>query len=416
MSSTSDDIKQKDAEQNGGEQEGGEEQGLLSHLFELRDRLLRSVLSILVAFICLFPFSEELYSFLAGPLLAHLPEGTSMIAIDVASPFLVPFKLVLMLAIFIAVPMILYQMWAFVAPGLYKNEKRLVKPLLVSSTALFFCGVAFAYYVVFPLIFGFFTSIAPTGVEVSTDIGRYLDFVITIFFAFGIAFEVPIATILLVAMGVTTPEALARKRPYFIVGAFVIGMILTPPDVISQTLLALPMWLLFEVGIIFSRTLLKKRAGDSPEADDPDGGPGNGSGGGDDSPGGGAGSPAAATSAATNPATKTSTPAAAAGVRTITSEQMIAAAEARNRAAEEADAKAAGDAAVDYGAHSDYVPPSDDELEAELDRLDAEDQLTDAAEQQVEPDREGTQGATASDTADGGSDSSASDEQPGKPG
>lgn len=179
-----------------------------------------------------------------------------MIAIDVASPFLIPFKLVLMLAVFLAVPFLLYQAWAFIAPGLYKHEQRLVRPLLFSSTVLFYFGVSFAYFVVFPLVFGFFTSAAPEGVEVSTDIGRYLDFVITIFFAFGIAFEVPIATILLVMTGVTTPEALVEKRPYFIVGAFVVGMFLTPPDIISQTLLALPMWLLFEVGIFFSRSFV----------------------------------------------------------------------------------------------------------------------------------------------------------------
>ncbi len=181
-----------------------------------------------------------------------------MIAIDVASPFLIPFKLVLMLSVFISVPVILYQAWAFVAPGLYKHEQRLVQPLLVSGTLLFYVGVAFAYFVVFPLVFGFFTSIAPEGVEVSTDIGRYLDFVITIFFAFGIAFEVPIATILLVMTGITTAEKLAQKRPYFIVGAFVVGMFLTPPDIISQTLLALPMWLLFELGIFFSRFFVSR--------------------------------------------------------------------------------------------------------------------------------------------------------------
>lgn len=232
----------------------GSEQGFLSHLIELRDRLLRSVLAVGVLFIILFPFSDTIYSWLADPLLRHLPEGSNMIAIDVASPFLIPFKLVLMLAVFLAVPFLLYQAWAFVAPGLYKHEQRLVRPLLFSSTVLFYLGVSFAYFVVFPLVFGFFTSVAPEGVEVSTDIGRYLDFVITIFFAFGIAFEVPIATILLVMTGVTTPEALIEKRPYFIVGAFVIGMFLTPPDIISQTLLALPMWLLFEVGIFFSRS------------------------------------------------------------------------------------------------------------------------------------------------------------------
>ena len=236
----------------------GKEQSFLSHLRELRDRLLRCVLSIVILFASLFAFSEEIYTWLAAPLLRHLPAGANMIAIDVASPFLTPFKLVLMLSIFLAVPYLLAQIWGFVAPGLYKSEKRLAMPLLLSSTLLFYCGVSFAYFVVFPLVFGFFTSIAPAGVEVSTDIARYLDFVITIFFAFGIAFEVPIAVFLLIAMGLTTPEALAKKRPYFIVVAFVIGMFLTPPDIISQTLLALPMWLLFECGIWFARLILRK--------------------------------------------------------------------------------------------------------------------------------------------------------------
>ncbi|MCB1756220.1 MAG: twin-arginine translocase subunit TatC [Gammaproteobacteria bacterium] len=239
--------------------DNNQEQGFLSHLIELRDRLLRMVLAVGVCFIALFPFSDKIYALLADPLLKHMPEGSNMIAIDVASPFLIPFKLVLMLSVFIAVPFILYQAWAFVAPGLYKHEQRLVRPLLFSSTILFYIGVTFAYFVVFPLVFGFFTSIAPEGVEVSTDIGRYLDFVITIFFAFGIAFEVPIATILLVMTGVTTPSALAEKRPYFIVAAFVIGMFLTPPDIISQTLLALPMWLLFELGIFFSRSFIRRK-------------------------------------------------------------------------------------------------------------------------------------------------------------
>ena len=238
---------------------GGQEQGLLSHLIELRDRLMKMMLAVGVLFLCLFWFADEIYSWLAAPLLAHLPEGTQMIAIEVAAPFFIPFKLVLMLCVFLAVPIILYQAWAFVAPGLYTHEKRLVFPLLVSSTLLFYVGVAFAYYVVFPLVFGFFTGVAPEGVVVSTDIGRYLDFVITIFFAFGIAFEVPVATVLIVAIGITTPDELGKKRPYFIVGAFIVGMFLTPPDVISQTLLALPMWLLFEVGIWFSRYFLKKK-------------------------------------------------------------------------------------------------------------------------------------------------------------
>ncbi len=235
------------------------EQGLLSHLIELRDRLLKMILAVGVLFLCLFWFADEIYTWLAAPLLAHLPEGSQMIAIDVAAPFFIPFKLVLMLSVFVAIPYLLYQIWAFVAPGLYKHEKQLVFPLLASSTLLFYVGVLFAYYVVFPLVFGFFTAVAPEGVEVSTDIGRYLDFVITIFFAFGIAFEVPVATVLLVVIGITTPDDLATKRPYFIVAAFVVGMFLTPPDIISQTLLALPMWLLFEAGIFFSRIYLKRK-------------------------------------------------------------------------------------------------------------------------------------------------------------
>ncbi|MBK1672908.1 twin-arginine translocase subunit TatC [Ectothiorhodospira shaposhnikovii] len=242
-------------------QAGNEAEGtLLSHLVELRTRLLRSVLAILLVFLVLFPFANPIYTFLAGPLMVHLPEGSSMIAIEVAAPFLIPFKLVLMLAIVISVPFLLYQAWAFIAPGLYRHEKRLAVPMLVSSTILFYLGMAFAYFVVFPLIFAFFTSSAPEGVSVMTDISRYLDFVILLFLAFGIAFEVPIATILLVAMGLTTPQQLAAKRPYVIVGVFVVGMILTPPDIISQTLLALPMWLLFEIGIVLSKILVKKKA------------------------------------------------------------------------------------------------------------------------------------------------------------
>jgi len=230
-----------------------EEQGFLSHLIELRDRLLKMILAVGLLFLCLFWFSDEIYSALAAPLLKHLGEG-QMIAIDVAAPFFIPFKLTLMLCVFLAVPYLLYQIWSFIAPGLYSHEKRLVVPLLVSSTLLFYLGVAFAYFVVFPLVFGFFTSVAPEGVTVSTDIARYLDFVITLFFAFGIAFEVPVATVLVVAVGITTPENLVKIRPYVFVAAFIIGMFLTPPDMISQTLLAIPMWLLYEVGIVFSRT------------------------------------------------------------------------------------------------------------------------------------------------------------------
>ncbi|QKT03180.1 twin-arginine translocase subunit TatC [Ectothiorhodospiraceae bacterium 2226] len=229
-----------------------EEQGFVSHLMELRDRLLRSVLVVLLLFLALFPFANQLYVMLAEPLLRHLPHGSSMIATEVASPFLTPFKLALVVALFIAVPYLLYQLWAFVAPGLYQRERRLVLPLAVSSAILFYAGMAFAYFAVFPLVFGFLTAAAPEGVAVMTDISRYLDFVLKMFFAFGIAFEVPIAVILLVRMGATTPEQLRAKRPYVIVGAFVVGMMLTPPDVISQTLLALPMWILFELGVILS--------------------------------------------------------------------------------------------------------------------------------------------------------------------
>ena len=242
------------------------EQPLIYHLIELRDRLLRMVLVIGVVFVVLMPFSNTLFSILSVPLLAHLPEDSSMIAIEVASPFLIPFKLTLFLALFIAIPYVLYQLWSFVAPGLYKHERRLIWPLLVSSTFLFYAGAAFAYFVVFPLVFAFFTSTAPEGVSVMTDISRYLDFVLTLFFAFGAAFEVPIFTVLLVWTGVATQDGLRKKRPYVFVGAFVVGMLLTPPDVISQTLLAVPVWLLFEVGVYFSGWFVKQEAASSDAA------------------------------------------------------------------------------------------------------------------------------------------------------
>ena len=235
------------------------EQPLIYHLIELRDRLLRVVLVVGVVFIALVPFSNTLFSVLSGPLLAHMPDDSSMIAIEVASPFLIPFKLTLFLALFISIPYVLYQLWSFVAPGLYKHERRLAIPLLVSSTALFYAGAAFAYFVVFPLVFAFFTGTAPEGVAVMTDISRYLDFVLTLFFAFGAAFEVPVFTVLLVWTGMATQEGLREKRPYVIVGAFVIGMLLTPPDIISQTLLAVPVWLLFELGVYFSGWFIKQR-------------------------------------------------------------------------------------------------------------------------------------------------------------
>tara|TARA_B100001057_G_scaffold314201_1_gene314332 strand:- start:763 stop:1545 length:783 start_codon:yes stop_codon:yes gene_type:complete len=223
------------------------------HLIELRNRLSKILLFVLVIFIFLIPFSGEIYNILSTPLLNALPDNSEMIAIDVASPFLIPFKLVIYLSIFITIPYILYHLWSFIAPGLYSHEKKLIFPLILSSSFLFYLGASFAYFVVFPLIFVFFIGIAPTDVAIMTDIGRYLDFVIALFFAFGFSFEVPIITVLLITSGVTTREKLSLKRPYIIVGAFTLGMLLTPPDVISQILLALPMWLLYELGLYFSK-------------------------------------------------------------------------------------------------------------------------------------------------------------------
>lgn len=247
----------------------GAEQPFISHLIELRDRLLRCVLVVLAVFLVLFPFDNKLYTLLAGPLMSRLPAGSSMIAIEVASPLLIPLKLTLVGAIFISVPFLLYQLWAFVAPGLYRHERKLVLPLLVSSTVLFYLGAAFAYFVVFPLVFAFFTSTAPEGVAVMTDIGKYLDFVVTLFFAFGFAFEVPIATVLLARIGLVSAASLAEKRAYIIVAAFIIGMLLTPPDIISQTLLALPMWLLFEIGVFFARRVERAAAEEAEPEEGP---------------------------------------------------------------------------------------------------------------------------------------------------
>ncbi|MDD5580225.1 MAG: twin-arginine translocase subunit TatC [Methylobacter sp.] len=244
------------------------EQPFISHLIELRNRLLRVVFSVLVVFLALASYANEIYSLLAGPLLKHMPKNSTMIAIDVASPFFTPFKLALVVAVFISIPVILYQFWAFVAPGLYKRERRMILPLLVASTLLFYMGVAFAYFGVFPLVFGFLTAAAPTGVAVMTDITKYLDFVLTMFFAFGVCFEVPIFTIVLVWTGLVTPASLADKRPYVIVAAFIIGMLLTPPDAISQTLLAIPMWMLFEIGLLFSRLFVRKPDADYHYPDD----------------------------------------------------------------------------------------------------------------------------------------------------
>lgn len=231
------------------------EQPLIAHLIELRARLLRALLSVFTVFILLAAFANEIYSQVAAPLLAKLPAGSAMIATGVAAPFLVPFKLCAYLALFIAMPYVLYQVWAFVAPGLYDNERRFALPLLASSIILFYVGVAFAFFIVLPLLFAFFTSVAPEGVTIMTDISLYLDFILETFLAFGLAFEVPVATLLVVWSGITTTQDLVRMRPYIIVGAFVIGMVLTPPDVLSQCLLAVPIWLLFEAGLLLSQRI-----------------------------------------------------------------------------------------------------------------------------------------------------------------
>jgi len=334
----------------------GGEQPFISHLIELRDRLLRMVIAILLVFLVLFPFANEIYTFVAEPIRAQLPPGSQMIATQVASPFLTPFKLALVAAVFVAMPYLLYQFWGFIAPGLYTHEKRLALPLVGSSIVLFYLGMLFAYFVVFPLVFGFFSAVTPDGVAQMPDIAFYLEFVLKLFFAFGIAFEIPIATILLVAVGATTPKALGRKRPYVIVGVFVAGMLLTPPDVISQTLLALPMWLLFEAGIFFSRFV--KRAGDGGTDDelegDPDGPP--------DGPRPGGGSRSAPVDERSAP-TPTERP-----VQTPTPAVV-------------------GDE-IDGGDRNEpgrYRPMTDDEMEAELDAIEA-DELS--ATQPYEPEPE----------------------------
>lgn len=234
------------------------EQPLISHLIELRNRLLKVMAYILVIFVALYSFSNELYLILSKPLEVLLPENSSMIATGVASPFLVPFKLTLFTSIFLTIPFILHQAWSFIAPGLYSSEKRFAIPLLISSIILFYVGVAFAYFIVLPLVFGFFTAIGPEGVNFLPDINNILNFILKLFFAFGLAFEIPIATLLLIMTGITTVESLTQKRPYIFVGCFVIGMLVTPPDVISQTILALPMYALFEAGIFFGRLIDKK--------------------------------------------------------------------------------------------------------------------------------------------------------------
>lgn len=240
-------------------------QPLVEHLLELRNRLLRVVLFVLIVFIGLFSFANDIYTQVATPLLTALPEGSQMIATDVASPFLTPFKLTLVAAIFLAIPYVLFEVWGFIAPALFQREKRLLLPVMLSSVLLFYAGIAFAYFVVFPLIFAFFSAAGPEGVAYTPDISRFLDTVLKLFFAFGLAFEIPIATVILIRTGATTAESLGNKRPYVIVGCFVVGMLLTPPDPISQCLMAIPMWLLFELGIFFGRFIPPAPAEESGE-------------------------------------------------------------------------------------------------------------------------------------------------------
>ena len=246
-------------------EEALQEATLLSHLVELRSRLLKIAAAVVFVFILLLPWSRKIFALVSEPLRDVLP-GNTMIATAVASPLLTPFKLTFFVALFIAMPIVLYQIWAFVAPGLYKKEKRFAMPLLASSIILFYLGIAFAYFVVFPLMFSFFTAVAPEGVEVQTDISQFLDFITTIVFAFGIAFEVPIATVLITWTGLTTPEKLGKARPYVFLSAFVVGMFLTPPDIISQTLLAIPVYLLYELGILLSRIFSVRQKDTGEEA------------------------------------------------------------------------------------------------------------------------------------------------------
>lgn len=241
------------------------EQSFLSHLVELRARLLRAVLAVLGVFVCLIPFANRIYALLAAPLLAKLPAGAQMVAIDVASPFFAPIKLAFFVALLAAMPVVLYQLWAFVAPGLYRHEQKLARPLLVSATLLFYGGCAFAYFLVLPVVFGFLTGIAPEGVAVMTDISRYLDFVLVLFLAFGFSFEVPVAVVILVTLGWVSIEQLKAARSYVIVAAFVVAAVVTPPDVVSQLMLAIPMCLLYEVGLVAAR-MLARRARQNEEA------------------------------------------------------------------------------------------------------------------------------------------------------
>lgn len=236
-----------------------QEQSIVSHLVELRSRLIKAVFTVLVLVLVMFPFAGDIYTLIAQPVLKNLSQGTEMIATGVLSPFLTPFKMVIILAVMLSMPVIIYQMWAFVAPGLYKQEKRIALPILISSIFLFYLGCAFAFFVVFPIIFVFLPGIAPEGVVYMPDINSYLDIVVRLFFAFGLAFEIPVAVIILIMLGVTSAEKLANARPFVIIGIFVVAMLLTPPDPSSQILLAIPMWLLFEFGIVMGKFLRKKK-------------------------------------------------------------------------------------------------------------------------------------------------------------
>lgn len=246
-----------------------EEMPLMEHLVELRQRLVRMVMVIIFVFLCLFYWATDLYHFVAKPLLMAIPNSSSMIATDVLANFFTPFKLTMVLSIFISMPFLLSQIWGFIAPGLYTHEKRLAIPLMISSTLLFYFGLVFAYYVVFPLAFGFLASIELQGVQTMPDISSYLDTVLKLFFAFGVTFEIPVAIILLTKMGITTQQSLRQKRPYVIVGVFIVGMLLTPPDVISQTLLAIPMWLLYEIGIYFAGFVQARDEDEKQETEQP---------------------------------------------------------------------------------------------------------------------------------------------------
>jgi len=244
-------------------------QPLIGHLIELRTRLLRCLICILIIFLALLYFANDIYSIVANPLVRQLPKGSVMIATDIAAPFFTPIKLTAIVALFVSIPYLLFQVWGFVAPALYQKERRLILPLVISSTTLFYIGLAFAYFVVFPLAFYFFINTAPADIAINTDITKYLDFVMTLFVVFGFAFEVPVAIILLCWSGVTSPQSLKKKRPYIIVGVFIVAMFLTPPDIFSQTLLAIPMCLLFEIGLFFAKFYKpRQEARDEQELDE----------------------------------------------------------------------------------------------------------------------------------------------------